>query len=75
MTKALETIATLNPMVNLHKAHIMQITAILVGGESYCGELGDVVCAARDVVSSGRQHARDHEQAWVDRMIRAAKAA
>lgn len=43
MTKALETIAKLNPMVNLHKAHIMQVTAILVGGESYCGELGDVL--------------------------------
>ena len=75
MTKALETIAKLNPMVNLHKAHIMQVTAILVGGESYCGELGDVVTSAADVVSSGRTEVRDYEQGWVDRMIRAAKAA
>lgn len=75
MTKALETIAKLNPMINLHKAHIMQVTAILVGGESHCGELGDVVSAAQDIVFSGRTEVRDYEQGWVDRMIRAAKAA
>lgn len=68
-TTASQIIAMLDPSIAIQAAHAQSVRNICETGETYSGQIGDVLGAAWQCAANGRTTVRDFETSWVELML------